>query len=388
MPDTEIRVARVIARINVGGPAIHVCNLTARLPPPFVSRLYVGDVSPDEKEMTDVVQREGVTPIRVRGLGRAIRLADAWAYASLFRKLREFRPHIVHTHTSKAGTLGRLAARAVGAPIVIHTFHGHVFEGNFSPLAEKAAVTVERTLAHVTDAIVTLSPLQKMEIVEMYRVAPGSKVHIIPLGFDFKKFDHVAEKRGELHRELGLADDVPLVASVARLAAIKNHSLLLQAFTRVRKNAQLVIVGGGAEEPRLRALAAELGIQARVHFLGFRSDLDRILADAKVVALSSLNEGTPVAFIEGLAAGCIPVGTAVGGVEDVLEGGRWGKVVYSLSAEDFGAALEAALDEVRSLSDSEVSARKAYARSRYGVFRLVADHSALYRSLLAKKGLS
>jgi glycosyltransferase involved in cell wall biosynthesis len=263
-----------------------------------------------------------------------------------------------------------------------------VFEGNFGPLAERAVVAVERTLARLTDAIVTLSPLQKKEIVDRYRVAPESKVHIIPLGFDFGNLDCLSEKRGELHRELRLAEDVPLIASVARLAAIKNHSLLLEAFSRVRKSAHLVIVGGGAEESRLRGLAERLEIQARVHFLGFRSDLDRILADAKVVALSSLQEGTPVAFIEGLAAGCIPVGTAVGGVEDVLERGRWGKVVYSRSAEDFGVALEAALDEAPNLTEREVAARKAYARSRYGVFRLVDDHSALYRGLLAKRALS
>src|SRR5262245_50831727 len=120
----EIRVARVIARLNVGGPAIHVCSLTSRLPPPFVSRLYVGDVGPGEEEMREVTAREGVEPVRVAGLGRAIRSTDTLALWRLIRHLRAFRPHIVHTHTAKAGALGRIAARVIGAPIIVHTFHG------------------------------------------------------------------------------------------------------------------------------------------------------------------------------------------------------------------------------------------------------------------------
>jgi glycosyltransferase involved in cell wall biosynthesis len=328
-----------------------------------------------------------VVPTRIAGLGRAIRPADTLALWTLVRELSAFRPHIVHTHTAKAGALGRIAARAVGAPLVIHTFHGHVFDGYFGALVTRAFLSAERILARATDAIITLSPSQQADIVNRYRIAPLPKVEVIPLGFDFRRLDQVSEKRGELRRELGLKPDVPLIASIGRLTAIKDHPLLLRAFRLVRANAHLIVVGGGAEEPTLRGLACSLGVERRVHFLGFRSDIDRILADATIVALTSHNEGTPVALIEGLAAGRTPVATAVGGVEDVLEGGRWGRLVGSRDPADFARALEAALEDEPAVTGAEVSARKAYARGRYGIDRLVGEHQALYRRLLVEKRL-
>ncbi len=381
---SEVRVARIIARLNVGGPAIHVCNLTSRLPSPFVTRLYVGDVGPGEQEMPGAAALAGREPIRVAGLGRSIRPADALALFTLVRELRRFRPHIVHTHTAKAGALGRLAARAVGARVV-HTFHGHVFDGYFSPNKTRAFLAIERGLARLSDAIVTLSPRQRADIVDRYRIAMPDRVHVIPLGFDFTSFDDATRHRGELRRELGLPSDVPLVASVGRLTAIKDHALLFHAFRLTRRDAHLVIVGGGEEMGRLQELVRTLGIEDRAHFVGFRSDIHRILADARVVALTSSNEGTPVAVIEALAAGCLPVATAVGGVEDVLDGGRWGKLVRTRRPEDFARDLDAALAEVPHMTADEVAARKAYARGRYGIGRLVEEHEALYRSLLAEK---
>jgi glycosyltransferase involved in cell wall biosynthesis len=384
----EIRVARIIARLNVGGPAIHVCNLTSQLPAPFVSRLFVGEVSPGEDEMSDYVERLGVRPVRVPGLGRAIRPADALALFHLTRELRAFRPHIVHTHTAKAGTLGRLAARALGVPVVLHTFHGHVLDGYFNPLVTRTFVNIERALAMVTDAIITLSPRQQSDIATKYRVAARHKVHIVPLGFDFSRFDDLSAFRGQLRREVGVSPETPLVASVGRLTAIKDHVLLLDAFAHCDPSAHLLIVGGGEEEALLRAHVAALKLDARVHFLGFRSDLERVLADTDVVALTSRNEGTPVALIEALAAGRTPVSTAVGGVEDVLEGGRWGRLVRSRNPRDFARAMDDAMVDARAIPDSEVAARKAYARERFGVFRLIRDHVALYRNLLEKKLLS
>jgi glycosyltransferase involved in cell wall biosynthesis len=335
--------------------------------------------------MSDVVRREGVAPIRVAGLGRAIRAVDAMALWNLTRELKKFRPHIVHTHTAKAGALGRLAARALGVPIVVHTFHGHVLDGYFNPLVTRTFLSIERALGHLTDAIITLSPRQRSDIVDRYRIAPSRKVHVVPLGFDFSQLDRVHERRGELRRELSVGEGTPLIASIGRLTAIKDHRLLLEAFRLVRADAHLLIVGGGEQEADLRSLTRDMGLTARVHFLGFRSDLDRILADTAIVALTSRNEGTPVALIEGLAAGCMTVSTAVGGVEDVLEGGRWGRLVRSRSPTDFSGALEAALDARSALGESELLARKAYARERFGVFRLIQDHVALYRNLLETK---
>lgn len=380
-----IRVARVMARLNVGGPALHACALTARLGPEFDSRLFVGATGPGEREMTEAIAGEKVRPERVRGLGRAIRPTDDLAaFAILLRALRQFQPQIVHTHTAKAGALGRVAARAATASVIVHTFHGHVFDGYFSPAKSRFFLEIERALARITHAVVTISPRQRDDIVERYRIAPAKKVHVIPLGFDLAAFDDVDRLRGELRRELRLDDDVQLVVAVGRLTAIKDHPLLFDALARMRTPAHLLVVGGGEDEEKLRRLAGESPAAERIHFLGFRSDLPRILADAKVVALTSKNEGTPVAVIEALAAGCTPVAVDVGGVADVLEEGRLGKLVRRRDPEAVAAALDAALNERAGLPDRVQVEWKASARRRYGVERLVADHVALYNRLLQR----
>lgn len=377
-----IRVARIIARLNVGGPAIHVAELTARLPRSFESQLFVGSVAPGEREMVEVLEREGVRPVRVDGLGRAIRLGDdARALAVLLGALRRFAPDIVHTHTAKAGALGRIAARILRVPVVVHTFHGHVFDGYFSPLKTRAFIAVERGLARASDAIVAISPRQREDLVERYRVAPAAKVHMIPLGFDLAPLADVDVFAGQLRRELRL-DDAPCVAVVGRLTAIKDHPLLFQAFERLATRAHLLVVGGGEDEDALRALARRSRAGERIHFLGFRSDLARVLADAKVVVLTSRNEGTPVALIEALAAGCTPVGVDVGGVGDVLDDGRVGHLVRARTAPAIAAALDAALNERPTIRSSTVDEWKRRAREKYGVERLVADHVALYNGLL------
>jgi glycosyltransferase involved in cell wall biosynthesis len=243
---------------------------------------------------------------------------------------------------------------------------------------------IERMLARITSAIVTISPRQHADITERFRVAPASKTHVIPLGFDLRRFDAMEPHRGQLRGELGLGD-APIVSVVGRLTAIKDHPLLFSAFRDVaRAGAHLCVVGGGEREGELRALARELGIAESIHFLGFRTDLQRILADTDVVALSSVNEGTPVALIEGLAAGCSVVGLDVGGVADVLEDGRWGHLVTERVPTALAAVLAAALTEHRARSADAAAAGARYARAKYGIERLINDHVALYETLLTR----
>jgi glycosyltransferase involved in cell wall biosynthesis len=380
-----VRVARVIARLNVGGPAIHVTLLTARMPREFDTRLFVGDVSPGEAEMTDIVEREGVTPTRVRGLGRELRPgADLATLAHLVREFRRFRPHIVHTHTAKGGTLGRLAAKICRVPIVVHTFHGHVFHGYFHPVVARGFIAIERTLARMSDAIVTVSPRQRDELADVYRIAPHDRIRVIPLGFDLSRFASTSAYWGSLRRELGLGDGARIVSIVGRLTGVKDHPLLFHAMKRLTTpNVHLCVVGGGELEAELRALARELGIDGFVHFLGFRSDLERILADTDVIALTSKNEGTPVAVIEALAAGCTAVSVDVGGVADVLADGRFGRLVRERTPESFAAVLDEVLLSPPSPEQREAGRR--HAAEKYSVERLVGDHVALYSELLRTK---
>jgi glycosyltransferase involved in cell wall biosynthesis len=381
----RIRVARVIARLNVGGPAIHVTSLTARLPPErFESRLFVGDVSPAEAEMLDVVAAERVVPVRVSGLGRAIDATqDLRALARLVAEFRRYKPHIVHTHTAKGGALGRLAAALCRVPVVVHTFHGHVFEGYFSKPVTEGFLAIERGLARFTHAVVTISPRQYADITERFRVAPKTKTHIVPLGFDLQRFEGVGAHRGALKAELK-SGDAPVVSIVGRLTAIKDHALLFRAVAELR-DVHLAVVGGGECEQSLRALAGEVGIASRVHFMGFRSDIERILADTDVVALTSANEGTPVALIEGLAAGCSVVAVDVGGVADVLEDGRWGRLVSARTPGAVASALRESLELHRNRPPETIAAGRRYAHTKFGIERLIRDHAALYDALLDRR---
>lgn len=336
--------------------------------------------------MVDALQRERVAPIRVAGLGRAIRAGDdARALARLVGELRRFRPHIVHTHTAKAGALGRIAAALSGAPVIVHTFHGHVFEGYFHPAIARVFVAIERGLAHLTDGIVTLSASQQSDIVSRYAIVPRLRSYIIPLGFDLDRFARAAEWKGQFRREIGVGD-APLVTAVGRLTRIKDHPLLLKAMALVNGDAHLCVVGGGEEEAALRRVASDLGLGQRTHFVGFRADLERVLADTDVVALTSQNEGTPVALIEALAAGCSVVATSVGGVSDVLEHGRWGRLVSDRTATSIAAALGRSLHEHRSRPPTSIDAARCYVLDKYGIDRLVLDHVRLYEELLERSG--
>jgi glycosyltransferase involved in cell wall biosynthesis len=382
-----IRIARVVARLNVGGPAIHVAQLTARLPPEdFETRLYAGQVSADEREMSEILQRERVEPVRIPRLGRAVRpWDDALTLTRLVNEFRRFRPDIVHTHTAKAGTLGRIAARLVGAAVVVHTFHGHVFEGYFGPTTSRAIIEIERTLSRITDAVITISPNQHEDITRKFRITAPDKARIIPLGIDLSRFRDIGSRRGELRSELCIPANLPIVSTIGRLTAVKDHPLLLRAMAALDRPVALLVVGGGEELEALRALARTLWIGDRVHFLGFRTDLERILADSDVVALTSQNEGTPVALIEALAAGCAVVATDVGGVADVLGGGAYGRLVPTRDPSRFAKALSEVLEEtlVRA-GEQRTEAARAHVFRHFDVSRLVSDHAELYRQLLGR----
>lgn len=387
----DATVVHIIARLNVGGAAAQVIDLTASLGARYRTLLVTGHVDVDEVDMRTTTGMRDVDLVDVPELGRAIRpWRDLVAFVRIVKLLRRVRPEIVHTHTAKAGLLGRAAAVITGVPVRVHTFHGHVFHGYFGPLATWFFLTIERVLARITSCIVAVSPKQASELADTYRIAPASRIRAIPYGFDLDRYTNADRPRlrEAFRRELD-AGERRIVTIVGRLVPIKNHDLFLGAAARVLADghdALFVIVGGGPEEERLRARAAELGIADDVRFLGWRYDLDRIYAGSDVVALTSLNEGTPVSMIEALAAGCAVVATDVGGVRDVLDGGRLGLLVASNDVDGFADALD------RLLRDEPLRRRLAEngptsARQRYGVERLLDDTAALYTELGAATAL-
>lgn len=386
----RFRVARVIARLNIGGPAIHVALLTAGLPADrFETTLITGTTGRNEGDMSGYARSLGVKPVVLPRLGRDISpLSDLIVTVQLWRLFRRERPAIVHTHTAKAGLVGRLAAWLARVPVVVHTFHGHVLHGYFGRILSRAFLAVERFLGRRTDAVVTVSPGQRHELVE-YAIAPADRLHVVRLGFDLTPFD--APPRGRFREYAGIAPDIPLVGIVARLTAVKNHELFLEAadllLGRV-PDARFAVVGDGELRKAVEERAARLGLAERVAFTGWYEPIAEVYADLDVCAISSLNEGTPVTLIEAMATGTPVVGTAVGGVPDVVEDGVTGRLVPSGDAGALAYAMALALagEGPDREATREMAARaRERVRETYTAERLVRDITALYERLLSEK---
>lgn len=382
------RVYHVIARLNIGGPAVHVSLLASRLPAPYDPVVLTGEVGPDEGDMAYYARDRGVEPLVVGGLGRDLKpLRDLALVWRLYRVFSSERPVIVHTHTAKAGAVGRLAAWLAGVPVIVHTFHGHVLKGYFGPLKTRVFGAIERALARVTDCIVTLGEHQRAEILSLGIGRPDAVV-AIPLGLDLDAMFGLA-RTGALQRELGLAPETPLVGIIARLVPIKGHEDFVAAAREVcQRDARVhfAIVGDGERRAELEARVAAQGLTGRVHFLGWRRDLLPVYADLDVVVLCSKNEGLPTALIEAQAAGLPVIATPVGSVAEIVEEGVTG---YLVPVGD----IPGLAGQVLALAGDPAAARAMGARgrermrSRFGVDRLVGDMDRLYTRLLERKGV-
>lgn len=379
------RVVRVIARLNVGGPAQQAIQLSVALADSFPTVLAFGEVARGEADMSGQAAARGATIRRVKGLGRRIHpLDDLRAFLHLYRLMREIRPQIVHTHTAKAGTVGRLAALAARVPIRVHTFHGHVFRGYFGRWTTRIFIWIERVLARATTAIIAISESQRSELVEEFRICQSDRVRVVPLGLELDRFS--AERGGplrdEFRRELDVGAEA-VISIVGRLVPIKNHDLFLQVAARLVRSGRrcvFVIVGGGPEDSRLRDRTRDLGLEKHVRFLGWREDVERVYAGSDLVVLTSNNEGTPVCLIEALAAGLPVVATNVGGVCDVLDDGRLGVLVPPEDPEALADAISDLIDRPEQRRDLGRLGRES-APVRYGARRLAEDMEDLYNSL-------
>lgn len=383
-----IRVLRLLSRMNVGGPSIQVINLTKLLDRRgFESRLIVGEPPAIEGSMIPLAEEAGVRPVIVPSLTRDLNpLKDAAAFAAIVAEIRSFRPHIVETHTAKAGVLGRIAALACGVPLTVHTFHGTVFEGYFSPAGSRAVITVERILARFTDLIIALTPGQRNEILAQLPQVKSSKVRVVPLGLDLSKFLSMPRKTGAWRREAGIPESACLLGVVARLVPIKNHLGLLEAFRRLAfedSSLHLAIVGGGELEPGIARRIRELGLVGRVHMTGIVHSVERVYADLDLLVLPSKNEGAPLVLMEALAGGCPLAVTAVGGVPEMvsdIEGAR----LLGGDPDTLVSDLRKALDELDQMRAS-AEARRGSIPARVSNEEFGKTMAELYRSLLARK---
>jgi glycosyltransferase involved in cell wall biosynthesis len=385
-----IKILRAITRLNIGGPAIHAILLSRALNDGafFTSTLVTGTTAPHEGDLLDLARARSVEPLVVPALGREISpLDDLVSLARMVKLVHQLRPDIVHTHMAKAGTVGRLAARVCGVPLIVHTYHGHVFHSYFSPARTRVFLTIERALGLATNRIIVVGDGQRDEIAS-YGVAPLRKLTTIRLGLELDQFLEAESHRGELRRELGIDSEAPLVGIVGRLVPIKAPELFLQAAVKVRDAlpaAQFLVVGDGERRQELETLVDHLGLRASVRFLGWRRDLVRVYADLDVVALSSLNEGSPVVLIEALASARPVVATSVGGVPEVVIHGQTGLTV---PGSDVAALAESILTLLRDrpLADRLRQAGRQHVYPRYDSSRLVDDMRQLYLHELVAQG--
>jgi glycosyltransferase involved in cell wall biosynthesis len=326
--------------------------------------------------------------VSLPALGREISgPRDAMALVALLRLIRRERPLIVHTHTAKAGTLGRLAAWLARVPVVVHTYHGHVFRGYFSPARTRLFLAVERWLARRTDRLLTVSAQVRRELLELGIGTPEQLV-VVPLGLDLDPFLAVgAAGDGELRRALGIEPAAPVVAVVARLVPIKAHEVFFGAAAIVsarRRDVRFPVVGDGERRAELEALVTRLGLAGSVRFLGWRGDLPAIYREADVVVLTSRNEGSPVSLIEAMAAGRPVVATRVGGVPDLVEDGVNGCLVDPDRPAAVAEAVLALLDDPDRRHALGQAGRKRV-HPAFSAERLLRDVDALYAALLELK---
>ena len=387
----RIRVMRIISRMNIGGPAVHVVLLNAGLDPQTYDCLLVtGSEGASEGSLRDLAESSDLRLEVIPELGREISpRSDLLTLVKLYRLMRRERPHIVHTHTAKAGFVGRIAARLAGVPVVLHTFHGHVFHGYFSPAKSRLFLLIERLGARLSTRIITISPRLREEIAR-YGVTRSERIQVIPLGFDLEAFATQPRASGDFRRSLNIPAEAKLVGAVGRLVPIKNIPLLLEAAALARQQdpaIRVVIVGDGELREELQARAGALGLSDAVVFAGWRRDLVSVYGDLDVVVISSDNEGTPASLIEAMATGCPVVATRVGGVPDLIADGETGRLVPPGDREALAGALLALFREPEHTTQMAELARRRVLQ-RHPADRLIADVDGLYRELLAAVGTS
>lgn len=393
------KVLRILNRLNVGGPTLNVAYLSKYLSGDYETEVLAGHKEEHEGSSEYVLKDLGVKYEFVPGMYRKISLADDFKAFQFIRKaVKRFLPDVVHTHAAKAGALGRMAAyySSKRPRVIIHTYHGNVFDGYFSPLKTKIFLMLERYFCRISTAIIAISEAQKDDLVTKYKLAPAEKVHVVRLGFDLSGFAEQREsKREKFRNQYALDEDTVVVTITGRLAPVKNHKLFIDAIHLLKKEhsklkIKFFIVGNGESCEDIVRLLKNYGISfcfpeeenrdTDVIFTSWRKDIDVINAGSDIIALTSLNEGTPVSIIEALASQKAVICTNVGGVRDVVSDGVTG-LLSGLDAAEFAKKLYLLASQPE-LRTSLAEKGEKFVLENYTYNRLVADIEKLYETLL------
>ncbi len=394
------KILRIHNRLIVGGPSLNVTLLSTNLTPEFETKLIVGKKDPHEKDAGYIAERLGITQVEIAEMRRSILpINDIRAYFKIKKIIKEYNPDIVHTHASKSGAIGRLAASACKVKLIVHTFHGHVFHSYFNKAVSSLIVLFERYLAKKTNAIIAISDLQKKELVEVYKIAPAEKIFTIPLGFSLEKYSKNQSKKRVLFREkYGFDSNEIVIGIIGRVVPIKNHKMFVEVASIIKKKhgagIRFAVIGDGESVSLIEKKSLEMGLTYS-YFLtnpkcltdivvtSWETEIDQVLGGLDIVVLTSYNEGTPVSLIEAQAAFKPVVSTDVGGVRDVITHGENG---FITAVDDVAAFARYLSILIENKDLRNVMGNKGYNSviNRYSKQRLIDDVKKLYLDFLEK----
>jgi len=393
------KILRILNRFNLGGPTYNASYLTRYLSNEHQTLLIGGQKEDDEDSSDFIMQSLGVEWLEIPEMRREIHPKnDLIAYRKIKEIIKAFNPDIVHTHAAKAGMLGRRAATSMGVPIIVHTFHGHVFHSYFNALKTAAFIQIERALAKRSTCIIAISNIQKHELCDNYNIAPPEKVEVVPLGFDLSRFNNNnEEKRVQFRERFGIKDDTVAIGIVGRIAPVKNHKLFIDSIKYLKDNSKTkfkaFIVGDGKDRADLETYAKNLGLSvsdkssfansADIIFTSWIRSVDQVYAGIDLVAQTSLNEGTPVSLIEAQAAKRAVISTNVGGVKDVICENS-GCIIDLANVGEFYEKMQMLLEN-NGLRNEMGTYGYEHVNKTYNVQRMVSDTAMLYDKLLKNK---
>jgi len=385
------RILRIVNRFNIGGPTYNAAYLSKYLSPEFETRLLAGTIDKTEGSSTYLLDQMGVPYTIIPEMQRSLHpWKDYLAFRRIVKEIREYKPDIVHTHASKAGALGRLAAIYCRVPVLVHTFHGNVLDGYFNPVKTAIFLGIERVLARKSNAIIAISPCQRTELLYKYKLCEPLKISTIPLGFDLSRFQQDREVKRKNFRQTHGLDQEIAIGIIGRLVPIKDHELFLKSIAWLKahttRSFRVFIVGDGELRSSLEIQAKKLGLGPDlVVFTGWTREIDVILPGFDVVALTSKNEGTPVSLIEAQASGIAVATMLVGGVSDAVLSGISALTCKQRNPEAFGQLLKT-LTEDDAIREYVQKQGTDFVFERFRYTRLVTDIKKLYKELLPEGG--
>ena len=384
-----IKILRIINRFNIGGPTYNATFLTKFMSDEFETLLIGGLPEENEANSLHILKAYGVEPLLIPELKREPNLkSDRLALKKIKTIIQEFKPDIVHTHASKAGAIGRKAAFSCNVPVVLHTFHGHVFHSYFGKIKTSIFKNIERYLAKKSTGIIAISSLQKNELCEKYKITTSKKIEVIPLGFDLQKFqDNYPENRINIRKEHDISEDTIAVCITGRLAPVKDHFFFLdiieELVTLTDRKIKIFIVGDGELRTEINTrvdLLQKKGVN--IVMTSWVFDISKFNAGMDIMCLTSKNEGTPVSLIEAQASNLPVISTDVGGVSDIVSQNETGFIISRKDKREFVKKLKTLVedDELRNKMKTK---GWEHVHLKFSYKRLITDMENYYKKLLS-----